>query len=141
EAVVGGAVMHLLGGSALAGLRGMPQRRGHYFRPLLHVWRADVEAYLHLRAIEPLRDPSNADTSHSARARARHVLLPRLEQDRPGLSRRLRGAAEAAARLQDQLEAGARRLIHDGVAFRGELRAAPRAVRLAGYRQLYGPLP
>src|SRR5262249_19136020 len=108
---------------------------------LLHVWRADVEAYLHLRAIEPLRDPSNADTSHSARARARHVLLPRLEQDRPGLSRRLRGAAEAAARLQGQLQAGARRLIHDGVAFRGELRAAPRAVRLEVYRQLYGRLP
>lgn len=139
--VVEGAVMHLLRGSALAGLRGMPQRRGPYFRPLLHVWRADVETYLRVRAIEPLRDPSNADTSHSARARARHVLLPRLEQDRPGLSRRLRAAAETAARLQDQLEAGARRLIHDGVAFRAELRATPRAVRLEVYRQLYGRLP
>lgn len=139
--VVEGAVMHLLRGSALAGLRGMPQRRGPFFRPLLHVWRADVEAYLRVRALEPLRDPSNADTSRYARARARHVLLPRLERDRPGVTRRLRAAAETAARLQDQLEAGARRLIHDGVAFRKELKAAPRAVRLEVYRQLYGRLP
>ena len=139
--VVEGAVMHLLRGSALAGLRGMPQRRGPHFRPLLNVWRADVDAYLAVRAIEPLHDPSNADTWRFARARARHVLLPRLERDRPGLSRRIRAAAETAARLQDQLEAGARGLIHDGAAFRDELRAAPRAVRLEVYRQLYGRLP
>lgn len=139
--VVEGALMHLLRGSALAGLRGMPERRGPYFRPFLRVWRADVEAYLGVRAIEPLRDPSNADTSRFARARVRHVLLPRLEQDRPGLSRRLLAAAETAARLQDQLEAGARGLIHDAAAFRKELRAAPRALRLEVYRQLYGHLP
>jgi len=139
--VVEGAVMHLLRGSALAGLRGMPQRRGGFFRPFLNVWRADIEAYLHVRGIDALRDPSNADTSRFARARARHVLLPRLEQDRPGLSRRLRAAAETAARLQDQLEAGAQGLIHDGVAFRRELREAPRAVRLEVYRQLHGRLP
>ena len=139
--VVEGAVLHLLRGSAIAGLRGMPQRHGRLFRPLLHVWRADVEAYLAARGLEPLRDPSNADTGRFARARVRHVLLPKLEQDRPGLVRRLRAAAATAARLQDQLEAEARRLAPDGGALRCELRKAPRAVRLEVYRQLYGSQP
>jgi len=139
--VVEGAVMHLLRGSALAGLRGMPQRHGSLFRPLLHVWRADIEAYLAARGLEPLRDPSNADTARFARARVRHVLLPRLEQDSPGLGRRLRAAAVTAARLQDELEAEARRLARDGGALRHELREAPKSVRLEVYRQLYGSQP
>src|SRR5919202_6204773 len=33
--VVEGALLHLLRGSGLAGLRGMPERRGQYVRPLL----------------------------------------------------------------------------------------------------------
>ena len=139
--VVEGAVMHLLRGSAMAGLRGMPERRGSLFRPLLHVWRTDIEVYLAARGLEPLRDPSNADTRRFARARVRHVLLPRLEHDRPGLARRLRAAAATAARLQDQLEADARRLARDGGALRPELRKTPRGVRLEVYRQLYGSQP
>src|SRR5690348_3789207 len=53
--VVEGAVLHLLRGSGLAGLRGMPARRGPFLRPLLGVWREDVEAYLAARGVEPLR--------------------------------------------------------------------------------------
>ena len=139
--VVEGAIMHLLRGSALAGLRGMPQRRGSLFRPLVHVWRADVESYLAAHQLTPLRDPSNADTARFARARVRHILLPGLERDRPGISRRLRAAAATAGRLQDRLEAEARRLVRDGFASRQELRGAPRCVRLEVYRQLYGRLP
>ena len=139
--VVEGAVMHLLRGSGLAGMRGMPQRRGPFFRPLLRVWRAEIEAYLAARGIEPLRDPSNVDSARFARARVRYHLLPRLEHDRPGLTKRIRAAAEAAAGMQERLEAAAGRMIRDLSASRQELRAAPRSVRLEVYRQLYGRQP
>jgi tRNA(Ile)-lysidine synthetase-like protein len=138
--VVEGAVLHLLRGSGLAGLRGMPRRRGPFLRPLLDVWRADVEDYLAVRGLEPVRDPANRDRARFARARVRFDLLPALERDRPGLTRRLHGAAVAAAALQDRLEAEAGRLVGAGAA-RADLRRAPRAVRLEAYRQLYGRLP
>jgi tRNA(Ile)-lysidine synthase len=138
--VVEGAVLHLLRGSGLAGLRGMPERRGPFRRPLLHVWRRDVEEYLSARGVEPLRDPANADVERFARARVRHLLLPRLERDRPGLVDRIRSAAGQAARLQERVEEEAGRLVAVG-ASRAALRDAARAVRIEAYRQLYGRLP
>ncbi len=44
--VVEGAVIHLLRGCGIAGLRGMPARRDPYTRPLLNVWRKDARALL-----------------------------------------------------------------------------------------------
>lgn len=139
--VVEGAIMHLLRGSGLAGMRGMPERRGPFFRPLLRVWRGEIEAYLAVHEIEPLRDSSNVDSARFARARVRYHLLPRLEHDRPGLTMQIRAAAEAAARMQERLEAEADRMIRDLSASRDELQAAPRILRLEVYRQLYGRQP
>jgi tRNA(Ile)-lysidine synthetase-like protein len=138
--VVEGALIHLLRGASLAGLRGVPARRGPYVRPFLGVWRADIERYLATRGLEPLRDPSNADRRF-LRARVRHDLLPQLERDRPGLTRRLHAVAGAAAELQARLEWEASRLSDR----KDALAAAPRPIRLEAYRQLYagagGPLP
>jgi tRNA(Ile)-lysidine synthetase-like protein len=118
----------------------MPRRRGPFVRPLLDVWRADIERYLAARGLEPVRDPANGDTSRFARARVRFNLLPALERDRPGLTRRLHRAAAAAAALQDRLGDEAARLVGSG-ALRADLRRAARVVRLEAYRQLYGRLP
>ncbi|MBO0687102.1 MAG: tRNA lysidine(34) synthetase TilS, partial [Candidatus Dormibacteraeota bacterium] len=107
--IVEGAVLHLLRGSGLAGLRGMPVARGPYVRPLWRVWRAEIERYLADRGVTPLRDPSNQDLRH-ARVRVRRRLLPRLEHDLPGLSRRLWTAARNASRIQAEVEAAARLL-------------------------------
>src|SRR5256885_15147764 len=40
--LVEGAVLHLLRGRGLAGLRGMPPPRGHYVRPWVNAWRRGV---------------------------------------------------------------------------------------------------
>jgi tRNA(Ile)-lysidine synthetase-like protein len=101
--MVEGAVLHLMRGCGLAGLRGMPERRGVYLRPFLNVWRSDVEAYLAERGVGAYEDPANLDLRF-ARARVRHVLLPALERDRPGIRRRFHSAALAAARLQARAE-------------------------------------
>src|SRR4029077_13674335 len=52
--VVEGVVLHLLRASGVAGMRGMPARRGVFVRPLLAVWRSQVEKYLRARGIEAL---------------------------------------------------------------------------------------
>jgi tRNA(Ile)-lysidine synthetase-like protein len=134
--LVEGMLLHLLRGSGLAGLRGMPVARARYVRPLWRVWRADVERYLAARGVSPLRDPSN-DDRRFARARVRHQLLPALEHDRPGLTRRLWTVAARAAQLQAEVEEAASRLPLSAAAFR----AAPWVVRLEAYRQLYGRSP
>jgi tRNA(Ile)-lysidine synthase len=132
--VVEGALLHLLRGSGLAGLRGMPASRGRYIRPLLKVWRRDIEAYLQDKGVATLRDPSNEEADRFARARIRHELLPRLERDRPGLSRHIFGAAQTASRLQAALEASARALTPEIQT----IRAQQAAVRMEFYRYLYG---
>ena len=44
--VVEGAVLHLMRGCGLAGMRGMPAQRGVFVRPLRNVWRADIAGFL-----------------------------------------------------------------------------------------------
>src|SRR6266404_1638730 len=94
--VVEGVVLHLLRGCGLAGLRGMPARRGVFVRPLLSVWRREVVDYLGQGGIKPLRDPANSDPAY-ARVRVRLDILPALERDRPGIVQRFHGAATRAA--------------------------------------------
>ncbi|HLQ62599.1 MAG TPA: tRNA lysidine(34) synthetase TilS [Candidatus Acidoferrales bacterium] len=130
--LVEGALLHLLRGTAVAGLRGMPARRARIVRPLLGVWRSEVEAHLRARGLEPLRDPSNLDRRF-ARVRVRLDLLPALEAARPGLARTLRAAAARAAELQDQLEARAERVL----AGDSELAREPAPVRAEAIRQMY----
>ena len=101
--LVEGVVLHLLRGCGLAGLRGMPARRGHYVRPWLNVWRSDVREFLEERGITAYEDPANADTRF-ARVRARQLILPELERDRPGIVRKLHAAALTAARMQEAAE-------------------------------------
>ena len=101
--VVEGVALHLLRGCGLAGLRGMPARRGHYVRPFLNVWRRDIQDYLARRGIVAHEDPANADTRF-ARVRVRRHILPALERDRPGIMQRLHAAALAAACWQEVAE-------------------------------------
>jgi tRNA(Ile)-lysidine synthase len=108
--LVEGALLNLLRGAGLAGMRGMPARRGPFVRPLLGCWRAEVEEYLAARGVVPLRDPSNRDLRF-ARVRVRLQLLPALEWGRPGIGHRLHAAAIRAGRLQAQLEEEAAALV------------------------------
>ena len=129
--VVEGAAMHLLRGCGLAGLRGMPARRGHYVRPMLNVWRSDVMAFLEQRGITALEDPANSDLAY-ARVRIRRLVLPALERDLPGITRRLHAAAARAATLQDAITAQAA-----GTRPRGAIAAMSPAAAAEYMRTLY----
>ncbi|HVC99680.1 MAG TPA: tRNA lysidine(34) synthetase TilS [Candidatus Dormibacteraeota bacterium] len=133
-------LLNLGRGAGLAGMRGMPSRRGPYVRPLLNTWRSEIEEFLKGRAVEPVRDPSNLDLRY-ARVRVRLQLLPELERARPGLSRRLHAAAARAAGMQARVEEAAAALAGDGFeAGRSALREASSPVRAEVFRQLHARL-
>ena len=101
-----------LGG--LAGPRPMLKRRGHpIIRPMLHLWRDEVEAEAARRALPFATDPSNSDLSFD-RNRLRHAIIrPWLEEASTGpLARSMALIAEErrllhqllAARLDEVME-------------------------------------
>lgn len=76
-------VMRLLRGSGTRGLSGIPPvRDGIFIRPLIEVWREEVESFLKEKKVAYLSDPSNRSL-HFLRNRVRHELLPILQQYNP----------------------------------------------------------
>ena len=94
-------LMNLLRGSGLAGLCGIPKKRGRYIRPLLDISRAEIEAYAAENGVEFVRDLSNDETEYT-RNYIRNEIMPRL----------MRVNAQAAAHIAQ----AARRLAEDEAA-------------------------
>jgi tRNA(Ile)-lysidine synthase len=76
-------LINLLRGTGLAGVAGIPARRGRIVRPLLGARRAMLRALLDAAGIAWRDDPSNEDRAF-LRNRVRHEVLPLLEELRPG---------------------------------------------------------
>jgi tRNA(Ile)-lysidine synthetase-like protein len=134
--LVEGAVLHLMRGCGLAGLRGMPASRGRYVRPWLRVWRREVEEFLARRGVVAYEDPANVDTRF-ARARVRRLILPQLEQDRPGIVRRIHSAATRAALLHEAVATEAKAAIDAGRCSDSDLRSMPEPVAVEMLKLLY----
>jgi len=100
-------LMNFLRGAGLDGLTGMPYRSiieewDHQIpvvRPLLSVWRDELEDLCAEEGIRPAEDPTNQETVY-ARNRVRLELLPALEQYNPSIR-------EAIWRTADILRADA----------------------------------
>jgi tRNA(Ile)-lysidine synthase len=97
-------LLNLLRGSGLAGVRGIPARRGRVVRPLLAERRATLRDLLDAAGIRYRLDPSNDDPAF-LRNRVRHEVMPLLEVIRPGAAERIgqfsRLAADDEALLDD----------------------------------------
>jgi tRNA(Ile)-lysidine synthase len=87
-------LMHLLRGSGIRGLAGIPPMRAPgIVRPLIAARRTEILAYLERHAITYANDPSNADLGFE-RNRIRHQVLPQLiERFNPNLIRVLNRTA------------------------------------------------
>ncbi len=107
---------HLLRGTGIAGLRGMPALRElksatstdrsavSLLRPMLRINRREVVEYLAEISQEYREDPSNRDAAYT-RNRVRHELLPLLEQSfNPNVRDAIDNLGRQAAQLQDSLE-------------------------------------
>ncbi|MFU8826409.1 MAG: tRNA lysidine(34) synthetase TilS [Brevefilum sp.] len=83
-------LMHFLRGTALGGLTGMSYRRLMpqwdpiipLVRPLLCIWRAEIDAYIETLGMTPCVDATNLDTTYF-RNRLRYELIPALETYNP----------------------------------------------------------
>lgn len=83
-------LMHFLRGAGLPGLSGMAYRgtmaswdpKIPLVRPLLEIWREEIEAFVVSVGLEPRVDASNRDQTYF-RNRLRHSLLPELEAYNP----------------------------------------------------------
>jgi len=87
-------LMHLLRGSGLKGLCGIPPVRGNIVRPLLNVPRSEIEEYLTEHALPHVEDSSNESDAYT-RNRIRHQVMPLLRVMNGNVS----GAFGAAAEL------------------------------------------
>ena len=106
-------LLHLLRGSAVAGLRGMrsvnaldtPSGRClALYRPLLDITRMDTVAYCNVLGLTPRSDPSNQSNAH-LRNRIRLELIPALKEYNPNIEASLRRLAASASLDMDFIEA------------------------------------
>jgi tRNA(Ile)-lysidine synthase len=101
-------LLHILRGTGLEGLKGIPYQREAYIRPLLDVTRESVEAYCLEQGLSPRIDSTNSDPAIATRNRIRHELLPMLEREYNGKVRRaIISLSEIAARDSEHLTAEA----------------------------------
>jgi len=70
--------IRMIRGATLSGLCGMRVQHGNYVRPLLHVYKTAILAYLHEHAIACRLDVTNTDTRY-LRNSIRHTVLPALK--------------------------------------------------------------
>ena len=89
-------LMNLARGGGPDALRGMCPDDGWILRPLLTVWRGQIEAYAAARRLPIHRDPAN-DVPRFRRNRVRHELLPLLDDIYPGARKALQRAGGLAA--------------------------------------------
>ena len=134
-------LMRMMQGSGVHGLRGIPARRGPFFRPLLDCTRRQVLAYLDSLGQDWRSDSSNENTS-ILRNRVRLLLLPVLDAEFPGfrsgllvLSRKLALSADLVSELGRRL-----RWTKSGTGFSIDLAnflAAHPSVRMWALMRLY----
>ena len=91
-----------LAAMAAEDVRTVGRRRLRVLRPILGVWRAEIDAYLRAHGLAWREDATNADPAHAVRNRLRAEVIPSLEK---ALGREVRPALWRAADLLQAEEA------------------------------------
>ena len=85
-------LLHLIRGTSLSGLGGIPPMRGRIIRPMLQITRQEVLAFLEQEHIPHVEDSSNASEDF-LRNRVRHKIMPLFCQENPKIATQLSGCA------------------------------------------------
>ncbi len=99
-------LLHLIRGTGLQGLTGIPPRRGNLIRPLLTTTRKTIEDYLRRYGVPHIEDSSNGDDAFR-RNQVRHQIIPLLDEITPGFTERMRDTARYLRADNDFLNAQA----------------------------------
>ncbi|MDO5549050.1 MAG: tRNA lysidine(34) synthetase TilS [Eubacteriales bacterium] len=97
-------LFRLIRGTGAAGLAGIPPRRGIIVRPLLHVERREVEAFLTARGQEWRTDATNLEDV-CTRNRIRHQVIPALREIAPDAADHAGQTASLLRQDNDALDA------------------------------------
>ena len=95
-------LFNLTRGSGTLGLCGIPQNRGKILRPLLHVSRAEIEAYLAENHVPHVEDSTNKSDDYT-RNLIRHRIMPLLLKINPRFPEAAARTAFLASRDEDCL--------------------------------------
>lgn len=77
-------IFHLTRGTGLAGLGGIPPKRGRYIRPLLYCTRQEIEDYCSANELSFVNDSTN-DIDDCSRNIIRHKVIPALKEINPSV--------------------------------------------------------
>ena len=133
-------LLHLIRGTGLDGLAGIPPVRGNIIRPLLSHTRQEIEAFLAAEGVPYRTDSSNADPTY-ARNRIRRDVMPVLRDMNPGFSHRLSANLDYIRADRAYLESLARETVDirtedGGLSLSAEqLNSLPRPLAVRGIRQ------
>ena len=98
-------LMRIFRGTGIRGLRGMSERSGQYFRPLLSVPRSEIDAYAAEKGLPYTDDETNSDESYTRNfVRAE---LKRIKQRFPAVNEAVARLARNAAEADDFMEESA----------------------------------
>lgn len=100
-------LLHLIRGTGLTGLGGIPPRRGSLVRPFLHVPRALIQSYAEEKGIPHVEDITNADPNYCPRNLLRNQVIPLLRQLNPNLTDTMTAAAASLRQDSDFISARA----------------------------------
>ena len=103
-------LLHLIRGSGLRGLTGIPPKRDNIVRPLLTTHRAEIEEYLRRYGLPHVEDSSNRD-ERFARNRVRRQLLPLLKDMQPQFVDHMSRTARLLAEDEEYLTGQARQAL------------------------------
>ena len=85
----------LMKGTGITGLEGIQENRHLYYRPLLNVYRDEIEKYCRKHKLTPNQDSSNDDTKY-IRNKIRKEIFPAIRKDFPGVEKSLNNLAVSA---------------------------------------------
>ncbi|MBU2593568.1 MAG: tRNA lysidine(34) synthetase TilS [Candidatus Edwardsbacteria bacterium] len=96
-------LMHIIRGSGLTGLKGIPAVNGKFIRPMLGISREEILEYLRVNKIAWREDSTNKSPDHT-RNRIRLTLIPQLKKYNPQIIQSLSNLAESAGSDLDLVE-------------------------------------
>ncbi len=125
-------LQHILRGTGIKGLTGIPKRNGCIVRPFLCVTRAEIEEYAASNGIPYITDSTNSDTKYS-RNRVRSEVMPILRRVNPNAESAIIRLSENASSVMKMIEDAADAVnveLSDGRAsvLRDDLLAVPEPV-------------
>lgn len=103
-------IFRLCRGTSINGACGIPAVRQCYIRPMLTVYRSEVESYCKNNKLEYFTDKTNL-TSQYARGRVRNNIMPQLKKVHPNAEQALVRFIGSASEAQDYINLQAQALV------------------------------